>query len=77
MVARMITKNQVIKRLEYLKTKAECMTNGEKSSEDAIALSAAIHYIKQKRKEDAYIIKTSISLTLVILSLVLFIWEMG
>lgn len=80
MITRIMSKNEVIKQLEDLKIEAEYMSKSECADEifskDVIALKAAIYYLKEKRKEDIYIIKTSMLLTFVMLSIILFasIW---
>lgn len=81
MIARIMSKKAVIEQLESLKSSAEYMShkkdNNEMLVKDATALNAAIYYLKEKRKEDISIIKTSILLTFIILTLILFIWNMG
>lgn len=42
---------------------------------DVAALSAAICYLNQKRKEDSYIIKSSVGLTFVIFAMIIIIWN--
>lgn len=81
MIARIMSKHEVVKQLESLKTEAEYMAKSEGADEiftkDVTALNAAIYYLNEKRKEDSYIVKTSILLTFIILTLILFIWNMA
>ncbi|EKQ50300.1 MULTISPECIES: hypothetical protein [unclassified Clostridium] len=81
MITRIISKKDVIKQLESLKENAECMASIEDADEvftkDVIALSAAIDCVKKRRREDVYIIKGAVLLTIVILALILLFWNMA
>lgn len=78
MIRGIMNKKDVISQLESLKIEAENQCVCEKSSEifrqDAAALSAAIYYLNQKRKEDSYIIKSSLALTFIILAMILLLF---
>jgi hypothetical protein len=81
MITKIMSKKDVIKQLESLKSSAEYMShkkdNNEMLVKDVIALSAAIDCVKKRKKEDAYIIKTTVLLTIVILALILLFWNMA
>lgn len=80
MIARIMNKKDVIKQLESLKCSAEYMShkkdNTEVLTKDVIALNAAIDCVKKRRREDVYIIKATILLTITILCLILIFWNM-
>lgn len=80
MITRIMSKKDVIEQLESLKENAECMASTEDADEvftkDVIALRIAIGCVKEKRKDDVYIIKATICLTLAILFLILLFWNM-
>lgn len=73
-------KKDVIKQLESLKAEAEYMEKSESADEifskDVIALKVAIDCVKKRRREDVYIIKAAVLLTIVILTLILLFWNM-
>lgn len=79
MIRRIMSKKDVISQLEELKTKVGHQIKNEQLEEmnikDLAALSAAICYLNQKRKEDIYIIKSSVGLTFVILAIITIVWN--
>jgi hypothetical protein len=80
MIISIVSKKEVIKQLEFLKENAECMALTEDTykifAKDVIALNAAIDCVKKRRREDIYIIKATIVLTITILCLILIFWNM-
>lgn len=81
MITRVMSKKDVIEQLESLKCSAEYISHTEDADEvftkDVIALSAAIDCVKKRRREDVYIIKVAVLLTIVILALILLFWNIA
>jgi hypothetical protein len=75
MITRIISKKNVIEQLESLKSSAEYMShkkdNNEMLVKDVIALQVAIDCIKKRRREDLYIIKATVALTIILVALIL------
>ena len=80
MIARIMSKKDVIEQLESLRCSAEYMSHEKDVNEvlikDVVALNTAIDCVKKRRKEDVYIIKATIVLTITILCLIFIFWNM-
>lgn len=81
MITRIMSKKDVIEQLESIIDNAECMAKSENADEifskDVIALKVAIEYVKKRRREDVYIIRATVLLTVTILFLIFVFWNMA
>jgi hypothetical protein len=82
MITKIFKRKDIIEQLESIKAHAESMAEIEGNDikvfkKDVIALEAAIKCIESKRKEDVYIIKATICLTLAILFLIFIFWNLA